>query len=85
MPDHADFEMGQRMDAYGDSPFNEPKNQLIKQCRVCGEGGLTWLETPNGWKLAKGQEVHKCQIVSAPELIKQVRAVLDKTLRNYKC
>lgn len=31
-----------------------------KMCNYCGAKNLFWKNTPQGWRLAKGGQVHKC-------------------------
>lgn len=43
---------------WDDTPTNwAPKP---KTCKHCGERGLYWKQTPQGWRLAKKGEVHNC-------------------------
>lgn len=32
----------------------------LQKCKYCGETGFQWKNTPNGWRLAKGNTAHEC-------------------------
>jgi len=36
-------------------------NPKPKTCNYCGESGLFWVDTDQGWKLFKGNEQHRCK------------------------
>lgn len=36
-----------------------PSNKM-KACRYCGKSGLSWKQTPKGWRLHSGEEPHEC-------------------------
>lgn len=33
----------------------------VKMCKYCGKGGLHWMMTKSGWRLADGSGVHSCR------------------------
>lgn len=55
MSDHVAYELG-IIDHHG---FYNHRSQS-KTCRYCGKSGLSWKNTPDGWRLASGATVHVC-------------------------
>lgn len=40
--------------------LDEIEEMRKKQCKYCGEDGLSWVETDRGWRLQKDGVVHEC-------------------------
>lgn len=38
------------------------RKQFRVTCRYCQTGGLRWKETPEGWRLFSGEELHCCRV-----------------------
>ena len=60
MGDMADYFIGQFPACWeedSDSYYTPP----TKTCNRCGEKGLTWTLTYEGWRLAKNGVIHKCK------------------------
>jgi hypothetical protein len=50
--------------------FDEDYDELIVRCRRCGEYGLSWGETHEGWRLYNhADELHVCKYNASDELI----------------